>query len=57
MTAALARVRIGRIAADAGYDSEPNHAFARQECQRPFDHSRQARPAHHQASHAAATGG
>jgi hypothetical protein len=33
VTAALARVRIGRIAADAGYDSETNHAFARRECQ------------------------
>jgi hypothetical protein len=33
LTAALARVGIGRIAADAGYDSEPNHAFARRECQ------------------------
>jgi hypothetical protein len=30
--AALARVRLGRIVADAGYDSEPNHAFARQDC-------------------------
>jgi Transposase DDE domain len=29
---ALARVRLGRIVADAGYDSEPNHAFARREC-------------------------
>jgi hypothetical protein len=33
VSAALARVGIGRIAADAGYDSEPNHAFARRECQ------------------------
>lgn len=32
VAAALARVGINRIAADAGYDSEPNHAFARQEC-------------------------
>jgi IS5 family transposase len=28
----LARVRLGRIVADAGYDSEPNHVFARREC-------------------------
>jgi Transposase DDE domain len=33
VTSALARVRMGRIAADAGYDSEPNHAFARRKCQ------------------------
>ena len=32
VTAALARVGIDRIVADAGYDSEANHAFARQEC-------------------------
>jgi Transposase DDE domain len=32
LTAALARVRMGRIAADAGFDSEPNHAFAREQC-------------------------
>jgi len=32
LAAALARVGMGRIAADAGYDSEPNHAFARREC-------------------------
>ena len=32
VTAALARVGIDRIAADAGYDSEANHSFARQEC-------------------------
>jgi hypothetical protein len=31
LTAALARVRIERIVADAGYDSEANHTFARQE--------------------------
>ena len=30
--AALARVRLDRIVADAGYDSEPNHAFARRQC-------------------------
>jgi hypothetical protein len=30
--ATLARVRLSRIVADAGYDSEPNHAFARQNC-------------------------
>ena len=29
---ALARVRITRIAADAGYDSEGNHRFSREEC-------------------------
>jgi hypothetical protein len=29
VTAALARVGIGRITADAGFDSEPNHKFAR----------------------------
>ena len=39
---ALARVRMGRIAADAGFDSEPNHAFARQEC-----HVRSIIPAKH----------
>lgn len=32
VAAALARVGIGRIAADAGFDSEPNHTFARLEC-------------------------
>ncbi len=32
LAAALARVRIERIAADAGFDSEANHAFARGEC-------------------------
>jgi hypothetical protein len=32
LAAALARVRMGRIAADAGFDSEPNHVFARREC-------------------------
>ena len=32
VTAALTRVRIGRIAADAGFDSEPNHTFARRQC-------------------------
>ena len=29
---ALARVRLTRIAADAGYDSEANHRFAREDC-------------------------
>ena len=29
---ALVRVRLTRIAADAGYDSEPNHRFAREVC-------------------------
>jgi hypothetical protein len=29
---ALARVRLTQIAADAGYDSEANHRFARQRC-------------------------
>jgi hypothetical protein len=29
---ACRRVRIGRLAADAGYDSEPNHRFAREDC-------------------------
>ena len=29
---ALARVRITRITADAGYDSEANHRYAREEC-------------------------
>ena len=29
---ALMRVRLTRIAADAGYDSEANHRFAREEC-------------------------
>lgn len=32
ITAALERVRLDCIVADAGYDSEPNHAFARREC-------------------------
>jgi hypothetical protein len=32
LVAALARVRIERIAADAGLDSEANHAFARETC-------------------------
>jgi hypothetical protein len=32
VTAALARVGMDRIVADAGYDSESNHTFARQEC-------------------------
>jgi len=31
MLAALARVRLDQIVADAGYDSEPNHVFARRE--------------------------
>jgi len=31
VAAALARVGIDRIAADAGYDSEPNHVFARRQ--------------------------
>jgi hypothetical protein len=29
---ALARVRLSQLAADAGYNSEANHRFARQEC-------------------------
>jgi hypothetical protein len=29
----LARVRLTRISADAGYDSEANHRFAREQCQ------------------------
>ena len=29
---ALTRVRLSQLAADAGYDSEANHRFARQEC-------------------------
>jgi Transposase DDE domain len=32
VTEALARVRLSQLAADAGYDSEANHRFARQEC-------------------------
>lgn len=32
VSAALARVGIDRIVADAGYDSEANHSFARREC-------------------------
>lgn len=32
VAAALNRVGLGRIAADAGYDSEPNHRFARRQC-------------------------
>jgi hypothetical protein len=39
---ALARVRLGRITADAGYDSEPNHRYARDEC-----HVRAIIPAKH----------
>lgn len=42
LTAALARVRIERIAADAGFDSEANHAFARDDC-----HVRSIIPAKH----------
>jgi hypothetical protein len=42
LTAALARVRMDRIAADAGYDSETNHKFARQE-----GHVRSIIPAKH----------
>jgi hypothetical protein len=42
LSEALARVRMGRIAADAGFDSEPNHAFARREC-----HVRSIIPATH----------
>ena len=42
VSAALARVNIGRIAADAGYDSEPNHTFARREV-----HVRSIIPAKH----------
>jgi Transposase DDE domain len=33
LTDALRRVRLSRIAADAGYDSEPNHRFGRDEHQ------------------------
>jgi Transposase DDE domain len=40
--AALARLRSERIAADAGFDSEANHAFARDEC-----HVRSIIPAKH----------
>jgi len=29
---ALSRVRLGQITADAGYDSEANHRFAREDC-------------------------
>ena len=32
MAEAIARVRITRITADAGYDSEANHRYAREEC-------------------------
>lgn len=32
LAATLARVRVERIAADAGFDSEANHTFAREEC-------------------------
>ena len=39
---ALARVGIDRVVADAGYDSEANHTFARQEC-----HVRSIMPAKH----------
>jgi hypothetical protein len=42
LAAALARVRVERIAADAGFDSEANHAFARQKC-----HVRSIIPAKH----------
>jgi hypothetical protein len=39
---ALARVGIDRVVADAGYDSEANHSFARHEC-----HVRSIMPAKH----------
>ncbi len=42
LVAALARVRIARISADAGFDSEANHAFARETC-----HVRSIIPAKH----------
>jgi Transposase DDE domain len=42
IAAALARVGIDCIVADAGYDSEANHTFARQEC-----HVRSIMPAKH----------
>jgi Transposase DDE domain len=51
LTAAMARVRLGRIAADAGFDSEPNHSFARRECQvRSIIPAKQGRPTHKPAS-------
>ena len=54
---ALARVRLGRIAADAGYDSEANHRFAREECRvRSIIPAKHGRPTD-KASHAAITGG
>ena len=45
VAAALARVGIGRIAADAGFDSEPNHTFARCECRvRSIIRAKRGRP-------------
>ena len=51
LAATLARVGLGRIAADAGFDSEANHAFARQECQvRSIIPAKHGRPTHKPAS-------
>jgi hypothetical protein len=51
LTKALARVGLGRIAADAGFDSEANHAFARRECQvRSIIPAKHGRPTHKPAS-------
>ena len=45
VTEALARVRLTRITADAGYDSEANHRFAREECHiRPIIPPKHGRP-------------
>jgi Transposase DDE domain len=47
----LTRVRMSRIAADAGYDSEANHRFAREECQvRSIIPAKHGRPTHKPAS-------
>jgi hypothetical protein len=51
LAAALARVRVSRITADAGFDSESNHAFARRECHvRSIIPAKHGRPTHKPAS-------
>ena len=45
---ALTRVRLSQIVADAGYDSEPNHRFARDDCRvRTVIPARHGRPTSH----------
>jgi hypothetical protein len=51
LAAALARLGLGRIAPDAGFESEANHAFARQVCQvRSITPAKHGRPTHKSAS-------